>query len=193
VIRDVVGPPHKEQQVLMQLQHRDGANEDIFADFDDAEALALHLARLSTYARFHRFARDFLPKRRARAKDAAATAFPFRETSIGGERYVLLALRDAVEFMTKKDYLANWRSEMHEEFAFWDFGQWKTALAAAGFHVLENPNTPQLGSRVYTNPWIVKSRWQGKVGLYTRVNGELQQLPYPPTNIVLVGEKRARD
>ena len=85
---------------------------------------------------------------------------------------------------------SNWASEMHEEFAFWSFSDWKTALQTAGFHILENPNTPQSGSRVYTNPWIVSHRWQGKVALFVlNENGRLDPLPYPPTNVILVAEK----
>ena len=91
----------------------------------------------------------------------------------------------------KKDYIDNWDSEMHEEFAFWGFSDWKAALQSAGFHIIENPNEPETGSRVYTNPWIVENRWEGKVALYEMgQNGDLEPLPYPPTNIVLVGEKR---
>ena len=47
--------------------------------------------------------------------------------------------------MSKKDYTANWDSEMHEEFAFWGFSDWKAALQTAGFYVIENPNEPRDG------------------------------------------------
>ncbi len=87
----------------------------------------------------------------------------------------------------------NWESELHEAFAFWDFAEWKGALRAAGFRVIEDPNNPERGSRVYTNPWIVQNRWEGKVALFRRrrdgLHDGLQPLPFPPTNMVLVGEK----
>jgi hypothetical protein len=91
--------------------------------------------------------------------------------------------------MTKKDYTNNWDSEMNEEFAFWDFSQWKSALETAGFQIVENPNQPQAGSRVYVNPWIVENRWTGKVKLFQMAAGKLEKMDYPVTNIVLVGEK----
>lgn len=189
LIRDVVGPDEKDQEVYLRLEHSDGANDGIDREFDDPQALSRHLSALSTYARFKRFARDFLAERRAASGDTAETAFPYRETVVHGDRCAILALRHAAEFMSKKDYVDNWHSEMHEEFAFWSFGQWKAALAEAGFRVLENPNAPQQGSRTYTSQWIVENRWRGKAALYQKVNGRLRPLPNPPTNVVLVAEK----
>jgi hypothetical protein len=188
IIRDVVGPENKEQEVYLRLEHRDGSNEAIQADFHEPRALSEHLQHLSTLARFKRFACDFLPDRRREAGSGNA-AFPYREVVVQGDRYVVLTLRHAVEFMTKMDYVDNWASEMHEEFAFWSFSEWKAALVKAGFRVMENPNAAQEGSRIYTSHWIAENRWQGKVALYRKVHGRLQALPYPPTNIVLVGQK----
>ena len=189
IIRDVVGPEHKEQEVFLQLEHRDGGDENVETTFDEPRELAQYLQGLSTYARFKRFARDFLQTNDAgRAQDAAA-AFPYREVVVDGGRCVVLALRYAVEFMSKMDYVDNWKSEMHESFAFWSFSEWKAALAAAGFRVLENPNLPELGSRIYTSDWIVENRWQGRVALYRKAGKRLEPLPFPPTNIVLVGER----
>lgn len=190
IIRDVVGPADKEQEVLLWLNDADGSNEAIFAHFDEPAALQLHLSRLSTYARFRRFARDFLAEMRADGRREMGTAIAYQEELIGGRRYAVLSLRDAAEFMSKKDYVNNWESELNEEFAFWDFGEWKGALRAAGFRVVEDPNDPERGSRVYTNPWIVQNRWEGKVALFRRRHDGLQPLPFPPTNIVLVGEKQ---
>ena len=75
---------------------------------------------------------------------------------------------------------------MNEEFCFWSFDSWKRVLSQAGFLVLENPNEPAAGSRVYTNPWIVQHRYEGHVTLEDP-NGST--LPWPPTNMVLVAEK----
>lgn len=189
IIRDVVGPAEKEQEVLLWLNDEDGTNEDCFAHFEDQAALQAHLANLSTYARFRRFAHDFLAEMRAVGQREAGTAVTYHEEMIAGRRYVRLSLRHAVEFMSKKDYVNNWDSEMNEEFAFWDFAEWKGALHAAGFRVVEDPNDPERGSRVYTNPWIVRNRWEDKVALFRRHSDGLQPLPFPPTNIVLVGQK----
>ncbi len=179
VIRDVVGPADKEQEVYMWLNGADGRAPDPNPPTDPA-AKRQYREGLSTDGRFHHFAQDFL-----------ATPIHYRREEVDGVPYVVLTLQAAVEFMSKKDYTDNWDSEMHEAFAFWDFDQWKGALTAVGFTVLENPNEPARGSRVYTNPWIVQNRWEGKVKLYRRDgDGRLHPLPWPPTNIVLVGEKR---
>jgi 2-polyprenyl-3-methyl-5-hydroxy-6-metoxy-1,4-benzoquinol methylase len=189
LIRDVVGPENKEQEVYLWLNDQDGRNDNIFAQFNDRKALMAHLNSLSTYGRFLRFTRDFLSEMRSTGQRGPETAVQYREETIEDQRYIVLSLKDAVEFMTKKDYTNNWYSEMNEEFAFWDFEKWKGALKTAGFHIIENPNHPQSGSRVYVNPWIVKNRWQGKVKLFQRFNGRLKEFAFPITNIVLVGEK----
>lgn len=181
IIRDVVGPENKTQELLLWLNRDDGENDDVFQTFTDSDDLQAYLDGLSTYGRFRRFAQDFL----------GGGQVQFREELIEEERYVALTLQAAAEFMSKKDYTDNWASEMHEAFAFWDFAEWKQALTEAGFSVVENPNEPETGSRVYTNPWIVENRWQGKVKLFIKDdNGRLQPHPWPPTNIVIVGEKR---
>jgi hypothetical protein len=176
VVRDVVGPAEKEREVYLWCNDRDGTQDE-----------SGDVAAMSTAARFRRFARDFLAELRAAGRRSADTALRYREEVVDGRRYFVLRLRDAVEFMLKKDYVANWRSEMNEEFAFWDFDQWKRELADAGFVVLEGERL----SRAYANAWIVKNRFEGKVELYVRrADGVLERTDWPVTNMVLVGERR---
>jgi hypothetical protein len=138
---------------------------------------AAWLTRLSTRSRFRVFAQDFLGARRP---------FPVVNARHNGRPVFRLALRQAAEFLSKKDYADNWKSEMNEEFCFWGFNRWKSVLSEVGFHVLENPNQPAEGSRVYTNPWIVEHRYVGRVEI-TDLDGH--PLPWPPTNMVLAAEK----
>jgi len=192
IIRDVVGPDQRDAEVCLWCNDADGDSAaDPLALFTDAGALAKHLASLTTAGRFRRFARDFLVAFCAAGRRAEADKVRYREETIAGRRYFVLRLKDAAEFLLKKDYLDSWDSEMHEEFAHWSFGDWKSHLAAAGFHVIEDPNDPESGSRAYANPWIVDHRYRGKVELYARTNdGALRQIEFPPTNVVMVGEKR---
>ncbi|MCA9983269.1 MAG: methyltransferase domain-containing protein, partial [Anaerolineales bacterium] len=191
VIRDVVGPTGKGQEVYAWLNRADGIEDDIFRSCADGAALAEHLGGLSTYARFKRFGRDFQAELRQAGQLPADSQLTFREELIDGEPYIVTNLQTIAEYLSKKDYLANWQSEMFESFTFWEFDEWKAALTAAGFHVLENPNDPEQSSRVYCNPWIVANRYEGKVRLYRRdARGALQPLPFPETNIILVGERR---
>jgi hypothetical protein len=92
--------------------------------------------------------------------------------------------------MSRKDYTDNWQSEMNEEFAYWSFSQWKAALEQVGFQIIENPNRPEAGSRVYVNPWIVANRWESKCALFAKDSrGALVQMAWPVTTMVLVGER----
>lgn len=178
IIRDVVGPEEKNKPVYMWLNEEDGLNDNIFAHCATRAELQAHLNGLSTNGRFLRFARDFHP-----------LPIEFEKVTINQTNYIKLTLESACEFISKKDYTDNWDSEMHEAFAFWSFSQWKQALHKAGFTIVENPNQPQSGSRVYTNEWIVKNRYKGKVTLLQMTNNQLTPLAYPPTNIILVGRK----
>ena len=185
LIRDVVGPADAERLVFLQCEDGDGLSASAAEIAQRKDRSQPWLQALSTHSRFLVFAHDFLPKRR---KNGIA-AFAFRPAQRGAQRGFLLSLRTAAEFLSKKDYVDNWLSEMNEEFCFWDFGQWKTELIRAGLRVLEDPNDPLAGSRAYVSPWIVQHRWQGKVRLYASEDPSSPALPWPPTNMVLVAEK----
>jgi hypothetical protein len=190
IIRDVVGPDDGGREVYLWLNDADGANENVHRRCENAVELEQHVAALSTYGRFLRFSQDFLAEERGAGRRGLESRVRYREEDVDGRRTVVLPLKDAAEFLSKKDYADNWQSEMHEEFAFWSFAEWKAALQAAGFHVIENPNDPGKSSRVYSNPWIVANRYEGRVALFTREGNTLHPLDWPPTNIVLIGERR---
>lgn len=198
IIRDVVGPEHGDQEILMWCDDKDGKNQNIYADFEKSSDLRAHLNYLSTYSRFRRFSMDFLAQMRRSGRRTPDTQIHYQRVPVNGDICVRLKLKDAVEFMTKKDYTDNWYSEMNEEFAFWDFPRWKSALNRAGFTLVENNQNPSLCSRAYTNPWIVDNRWKGKVELYRlpksfeKVNSrkDLKKMAYPVTNVVLIAQKQ---
>lgn len=122
--RDVVGPYNKEQTVYVWLNEEDGSNEAPFNEFDDRHALSAYLETLSTKARFLRFARDFRQKE--------GYHLHYTQQTIDGRTYFVMSLRDAAEFLSRKDYTDNWQSEMHETFCYWDFDEWKAQLQAGG-------------------------------------------------------------
>ena len=103
--------------------------------------------------------------------------------TVNGEPHFVLSLRDAAEFLSKKDYLENWRSEMHETFCYWSFADWRTAVERAGFRVLP-------ASNAFANPWIVQNRYEGKARLFRKTAAGLEPLSWPVTNMLLVVEKR---
>lgn len=173
--RDVVGPENKEQPVAMKLNREDGRNDDYDKEISDRAALSAYLSGLSTFARFLRFARDF------RKKEGYTLSWELIESLHG--TMVLLSLRDATEFMTKKDYLDNWMSEMHETFAFWSFSDWKAEVEKAGFEV-------NAQSLAFTNPWIVENRFRNKVELFVKREQRWEPFDYPVTNMLLIAEKK---
>lgn len=116
---------------------------------------------------FERFAREFCHGRGAKFERLAADE-------------VRLSSHDANEFICKKDYLKNWHIEVHEEFGPFTLEEWRGALKRAGFapvHLAE-----------YANEWIVKNRYQGTVQVMDDAGNTL---PWPATNMVVVGEKPA--
>jgi len=202
--RDVVGPERPETRIVLELSAADGATPDADELVRERErlrgtgaALGDWLATLSTYARFLVFARDFrkhegyalaweeaLGPRDAVGSQNANVA-PDGNGALGASgnatrRLARLALGDAMEFLSKKDYTDNWESEMHETFCFWSFSRWKENLEEAGFSVSAR-------SRAVTNEWIVNNRWLGKARLLDETGNPL---PWPPTNAILIAEKK---
>ena len=92
-----------------------------------------------------------------------------------------LSAHDANEFLCKKDYLKNWHIEIHEEFGPLTLEGWRAALDDA-------PASRPLHLQEYANPWIVEHRYQGAVEVLDDAGAPL---PWPPTNMVVVGRRPA--
>jgi uncharacterized SAM-binding protein YcdF (DUF218 family) len=142
---------------------------------------------LSTWSRFERFAADFLAEQRKNGERGAESAVRYEVVEREGRRYFKLTLREAMEFLLKKDYADNWSSELQEEFCFWSFSKWKRVLGEVGFRVVEGEGM----SRAYTSEWIVSKRFEGKAELFCEEGGRLVRIAWPVTNMVLIGEKHA--
>jgi hypothetical protein len=173
---DVLGPDDRDQPVFLRLQREDGLDDDPGREFapDDREGLRAYLLDLSTYGRFLRFARDF--------RHEEGYRLPYHEATMQGEPLIALRLEDACEFLSKKDYPDNWRSEMHERFCFWSFADWRSALERVGFRV--HPT-----SYAFVNDWLVENRYRGKADLLMKTGTDLTPMPYPPTHLVLAADK----
>jgi hypothetical protein len=155
----------------MWLNKDDGNNEDPFLQFDNDIQLADHLRGLSTYGRFLRFAKDF--------RCEEGFQLPYCPIEKENRVYIQLRLKNAAEFLSRKDYCDNWKSEMHETFCFWDLEEWKHELEKAGFRI--HPS-----STAYTNKWIADNRWKEKVELY---DPGFTKMEYPVTTMLLIGSK----
>ena len=89
-----------------------------------------------------------------------------------------LTLRAAAEFVLRKDYRADWETEVLEEYTYLSQAQFEAAFRARGLRIVT--------SRPLWNPWIVRNRFEKKFYL-----SDLNErpLPFPPTNYLIVGEK----
>lgn len=97
-----------------------------------------------------------------------------------GWRRIRLRLRDAQEFLLRKDYRKDWEVELLEEYTYWTQSEFVAALERRGLRVVT--------AAPIRNPWIVANRYRGRVRL-TTLSGD--DLPFPPTNQLVVGQKVA--
>jgi SAM-dependent methyltransferase len=153
VIRDFVIPDGPEQ-VFLDLPLTDG--------------------ELSTAALFEVFACDW------RSSVNPDGPVPFERLASPREGFVRfrVTLRAAAEFVLRKDYRADWDTEVLEEYTYLSQSQFEAAFRARGLRVVT--------SRPLWNPWIVQNRFEKKFYL-----SDLNErpLPFPPTNYLIVGEK----
>jgi hypothetical protein len=173
IIYDVIGPENGDDMVLMELNRDDGVNEgwEEINKRMKSEQIKKSLDNLSTYARFLKFAQDF--------RKEEGYKINYKSINKDGNEYIEISLKDATEFLTKKDYTDNWYSEMHETFCFWNFNNWEEELEKKGFRLGSS-------SKTFTNNWLIENRYKESVKL---LDSELNVLPYPPTNIILLAEK----
>ncbi len=160
IVRDFVIPDGPER-VRLDLPADDGS-------------AAGEVVELSTAALFELFAREW---RSSVNRDGPV---PFSKTEsprTGFVRYEV-ALRAAAEFLLRKDYRADWATEVLEEYTYLSQPQFEEAFRALGLRIVT--------SRPLWNPWIVQNRFEGKFHL-SDLSGA--SLPFPPTNYLIVGEK----
>lgn len=141
---------------------------------DTADCRVWMRADEETSKRFVRFATDFKGK-------SKTPGIAFEERVIGDQTWFVLSLHEANEFLSKKDYLANWAIEVNEEFGVFTLGEWKSELEACGYRVVQ--------CKSYMNPWILENRYQNRAWLHTDENGAPGALlAFPDTTAVIVAE-----
>ena len=98
----------------------------------------------------------------------------------GWRRYQLSA-RHAVEFVLRKDYRADWATEVLEEYTYLTQAGFERVFAQLGLRVLAS--TP------IRNPWIVANRF---VEHFELRDADGARLDWPATNYIAVGQKVPR-
>lgn len=160
VVRDFVDPG--EGTVLLDVPANDGD------DSDDPNTC-------STAALLQRFAREFRSLHTTRGFPLQRVDAPALPS--GWQRY-RLSLKHAAEFVLRKDYRQDWVAEVKEEYTYFTQARFEAECARLGLRVLAS--TP------LWNPWIVRNRYDGRFGIRDEQGEELE---YPPTNYIVVGEK----
>lgn len=105
-------------------------------------------------------------------------AFVERPRASDGWRRFELTHSLAVEFVLRKDYLTDWKTEVLEEYTYFKREEFEAVFRSQGLRILAS--TP------IRNPWIVRNRFVGKFRMKDP-RGSL--LDFPPTNYLIVGEK----
>lgn len=167
VIRDVVGPEAGEDAIYAWFNDADG----VTPASDDVGNHAVKA--LSTRGRFYRFAKEFFNGR----------GVEYREEQRNGQSLIRARRKDIADFLSKKSYVDNWDSELHESFTHWPFSRWKAELEAVGFSLDESL------SKAYVNEWVVEKHIKGTAKLFKEEAGALVDEPFPPTNVILVARK----
>lgn len=165
---DVCGPAEPDRPVVLELDDTDGANPAQVTELEGLSNPAAQVSTLSTRARFFQFAHDF--RRNARVP------FEYAERPGGG---LVLRLADAMDFLTRKDYVDNWLSETQEQFCGLSFAGWCELARDAGF-------TVDPASRAWRNDWIVTQRI-APVAAITATDGA--PIDWPDTHQLLVARR----
>lgn len=166
---DVLGPRDPDKVVVLQLNTDDGtAIETPYTELDALPSgeVAELVAAMSTDSRMTQFAYDF--ERLSGARFTPKRLAPGRWE---------LTLREAMEFMTRKDYVDNWLSECHERFCDLSYGDWEALLTDAGFSLAA-------ASSEVRNDWLVEHRFEPTATLRDPQNGD--RLDWPATHVLTV-------
>ena len=160
IIRDFVIPDGPEY-VFLDLPANNGKDSGTIKE-------------LSTAALFRVFAKQW----RSSINPNSEVSFIQGRSPYEGFVRFEVTLRVATEFVLRKDYRADWDTEVLEEYTYLTQQEFQTAFRSRGLRIVT--------SRPLWNPWIVENRFQGKFHLS---NLEQDRLPFPPTNYLIVGEK----
>lgn len=162
--RDFVKPP--EGDVYLEILTNDG-----FDTVDKATQNGfLNYSLLSTKALFDCFHRQF----------KGGNAFNYEDVTQDGHNLIKLPAKYAQEFILRKDYTANWRQEIEEEYTYWTQDEAKSAFEKSGFTNIQAINDD--------NEYIRNHRLTGKVALYTYDESGLKPIEFS-THMVIVGQK----
>lgn len=166
VVRDFAKPERKEP-IYMKIISNVGEDVPKNAKPEDID-----YTRLSTRALLERFKLEF----------RGGGQFDYEEVEIEGEKYIKIEPEWAAEFYLRKDYVGNWRQELHEKYMYWTPIEAVQKLNGLGY--VNTKVTPD------PNAYILNNRLYGKIALYEMgEDGKLKDYDFPITHMVFSGEK----
>jgi ubiquinone/menaquinone biosynthesis C-methylase UbiE len=95
-----------------------------------------------------------------------------------GWRRFLVPGHIAQEFILRRNYSERWQEEMPEEYSYCSQPEFESMFLSRGLRVVT--------AQEIHNPWIVSNWFDGKFRVSDCAGN---QLPFPPTNFLIVGEK----
>ena len=161
IIRDFVVPDNGEKEVFLDLPIDDGKP-------------AGEITGLSSAALFQKFAAEF----RSSVNPNAPVPFVEHKSPRPNFARFELKLRAAAEFVLRKDYRADWETEIIEEYTYFTQKDFETTFRSNDLRIVV--------SMPLWNPWILENRFVGKFFITNKAG---ENLPFPPTNFLIVGEK----
>ncbi len=165
IIRDFVVPDEAHKLICLDLPNNDGEETG-------------EVAKLSTSALFEIFARDF----RSSLNLNEGVVYQKQVCPVDGFSRYQVTLRTAAEFVLRKDYRDHWAPELLEEYTYCSQSDFE--------HLFKIHDLRIVVSMPLWNPWIVAKRFVAKFYLSDL---EENQVHFPPTNYLIVGEKIAKN
>ena len=165
---DVLGPAGGERLVNLVLEGDDPGEATDFTAWS-SDRIVDHLAALTPSQTLTQFAADF-----PRLSGARCQVEWIRPG------VAQMPLRDAMEFLTTRDYRRNWLSECHERFTTMEWSTWRDLLTSVGFEL-----DPVSGP--WRNDWLVENRFAVGAGLCDPETWE--SLAWPDTHILTVARR----
>lgn len=165
---DVLGPAGGERLVDLAL---DGADPGVAVDMSgwDSDRVEAHLGALTPAQTLTQFARDFPALSGARC-----------ELTWVAPGVARMPLRDAMEFLTTRDYRRNWLSECHERFTTMEWSDWVELLEGVGFEI-----DPASGP--WRNDWLVANRFTVGAALRDPDGGPAPE--WPDTHVLAIARR----
>ena len=169
VWRDFAKPEY-DGPVLLHISDTEGTNDLAAATKDGF----LDYSLLSTRKLFDVFHAEFM----------GGHAFEYALVNKDGQEYIQLPARFAHEFCLRKDYTANWRQEIHEQYLYWTPADARTAFHEAGFVDITVDEDD--------NSYIRTNRLRGHIALYQETEDGLTEIEFL-THMVITGCKPSGD